>query len=301
MSEQKHDPQVTLLKKSVGLPTGESGCCSASVSSAGSEAARDAATPAAEPNSADAIRTAVREHYADIARSRDTSSECCGPSACSCSNALYSADMLADLPADVTGLSLGCGDPVTLADMRPGDTVVDLGSGGGIDCFLAAQRVGAEGHVVGVDMTPEMIERARTNAVKVGAVNVEFRQGQIEALPVADASADVVISNCVINLSPDKPQVFREMFRALRPGGRVAVSDVVTSGPMPETLRSDLDSWAACVSGAIPAEEYAEDLRDAGFVDVQVKPKGPTDTALSLIPVGTPFSALITARKPGAL
>ena len=251
--------------------------------------------------SPDTIHTTVREHYADIARTRNTSSECCGPSACSCSDSLYSADMLVNLPADVTGLSLGCGDPITLADLRPGDTVVDLGSGGGIDCFLAAKRVGAEGRIIGVDMTPEMIERARANAVKVSAANVEFRMGQIEALPIEDATADAIISNCVINLSPDKPQVFREMFRALKPGGRVAVSDVVTSGPMPETLQRDMDSWAACVSGAIPAEEYAEGLRDAGFVDVQVKPKGSADTALSLIPVGTPFSALITARKPRSM
>ena len=251
--------------------------------------------------SPDSIHTTVREHYADIARTRNTSSECCDPSACSCSDSLYSADMLVNLPADVTGLSLGCGDPITLADLRPGDTVVDLGSGGGIDCFLAAKRVGAEGRIIGVDMTPEMIERARANAVKVGAGNVEFRMGQIEALPVQDATADAIISNCVINLSPDKPQVFREMFRVLRPGGRVAVSDIVTSGPMPEALQNNLEAWSACVSGAIPAEEYAEGLRDAGFVDVQVKPKGSADTALSLIPVGTPFSALITARKPRPL
>ena len=250
--------------------------------------------------SPEVIHTTVREHYADIARTRSTSSECCAPNTCSCSDSIYSADMLANLPADVTGLSLGCGDPITLADLRPGDTVVDLGSGGGIDCFLAAKRVGGEGHIIGVDMTPEMIERASANAVKVGAENVEFRMGQIEALPVQDATADAIISNCVINLSPDKPQVFREMFRALKPGGRVAVSDVVTSGPLPETFQNNLEAWSACVSGAIPAEEYAEGLRDAGFVDVQVKPKGNADIALSLIPVGTPFSALITARKPRA-
>lgn len=247
--------------------------------------------------STDTIHSAVREHYADIARSRDRSSECCGPSACEC-NSLYPADMVSTLPGDVTGLSLGCGDPVTLADIRPGDTVVDLGSGGGIDCFLAAQRVGAQGRVIGVDMTPEMLERARANAVKLGAANVEFRQGQIEAMPVQDGVVDVVISNCVINLSPDKPQVFREMFRVLKSGGRVAVSDIVTSGQMPDALKRNMDSWAACVSGAIPAKDYAEGLREAGFVDVQVKPKGSVDVALSLAPVGTPFSALITARKP---
>lgn len=206
--------------------------------------------------------------------------------------------MLADLPAEVTGLSLGCGDPITLADLRPGDTVVDLGSGGGIDCFLAAQRVGAGGRVIGVDMTPEMIGRARANAVKVGAANVEFHLGQIEDLPVQDASADVIISNCVINLSPDKPQVFRQMFRVLRPGGRIAVSDIVTSGPVPDALKNNLEAWSACIAGAIPSQDYAEGLRAAGFVDVQVKPKGALDTALNLVPMGTPFSAILTARKP---
>jgi arsenite methyltransferase len=298
MATQKDNLVVSLLKKSVGLPTGEASCCGAPT--LGSHSASQDAAPVADPVSADKIHTAVRDRYADIARTRDTSSECCGPAASCCSNTLYPADMLATLPADVTGLSLGCGDPVTLASLRPGDTVVDLGSGGGIDCFLAAQRVGAQGHVVGVDMTQEMIERARANAAKVDAANVEFRLGQIEALPVEDGTADAIISNCVINLSPNKPQVFREIFRVLKPGGRIAVSDIVTSGPMPEALRNDLDAWSACVSGAIPAEDYAEGLRDAGFVDVQVVPKGTMDTSLALIPAGTPFSALITARKSEA-
>ena len=295
MAKQKDNLVVSLLKKSVGLPIGESNCCGAPA-----QGADLAATPAADSASPDTIRATVREHYADIARTRDTSSECCSPAASCCSNTLYPADMLATLPADVTDLSLGCGDPVTLAGLRPCDTVVDLGSGGGIDCFLAAQRVGAQGHVVGVDMTQEMIERARANAAKVDAANVEFRLGQIEALPVEDGTADAIISNCVINLSPDKPQVFREIFRILKPGGRIAVSDIVTSGPMPEALRNDLDAWSACVSGAIPAEDYAEGLRDAGFVDVQVMRKGTMDTSLALIPAGTPFSALITARKSEA-
>jgi len=143
-----------------------------------------------------------------------------------------------------------------------------------------------------------MIERARANAAKTGAANVEFRLGQIEDLPVQDGSADVVISNCVINLSPDKPQVFREMYRVLKSGGRVAVSDIVTSGPLPDMLKNNLEAWSACVAGAIPSQDYAEGLRAAGFVDVQIKPKGTLDTALNLIPIGTPFSAIVTARKP---
>ena len=289
MATQNDNLVIKLLKRSVGLPTGASSCCG----TPGDHAASPPAT-----GSADNVHAAVRERYAGIAQKRTTSAECCESSECDCGSRLYSPDMLADLLAEVTGLSLGCGDPITLAGLRPGDTVVDLGSGGGIDCFLAAQRVGTEGHVIGVDMTPEMIERARANAVKVGAANVEFRQGQIEDLPVQDASADAVISNCVINLSPDKPQVFREMYRVLKSGGHVAVSDIVTSGPLLDTLKNNLEAWSACIAGAIPAQDYAEGLHAAGFVDVQVKPKGTLDMALTLVPVGTPFSAIITARKP---
>ena len=240
-----------------------------------------------------AVHEAVRERYGEIAR-RQTDS-CCSTSCCS---PLYSADQLLDLPSSVTDLSLGCGDPVSLADIRAGDTVLDLGSGGGIDCFLAAKRVGPAGRVIGVDMTPGMLERARVNAVRLDATNVEFRSGQIEALPVEDGVVDVIISNCVINLSPDKPQVFREMFRALKPGGRVAVSDIVTNGPMSPLVARGLESWSACVAGALEMKDYAEGLKAAGFVDVTVAPKdGATNGLLSKVPAGAPFSALITARK----
>jgi len=248
------------------------------------------------------IHEAVREHYAAQARA---SKSCCGPSD-SKKNKLYEKEMLTTLPDDVANFSLGCGDPITLATLAPGETVLDLGSGGGLDCFLAAQRVGATGRVIGVDMTPEMLERARASAVRLGVANVEFREGYLEALPVDDGSVDVVISNCVINLSPDKPQVFREVFRALRspdpksgkPGGRIAVSDIVSNGPLASALRSSMEAWGACIAGALDVAEYTAGLAAAGFVDVKVQPKDAGGKILSALPFGVPFSATITARKP---
>ena len=242
----------------------------------------------------DEIRTSVREHYADLAR-RDAT--CCGPSACDC-NSNY-PDQLADaVPEDIANFSLGCGDPITIASLQPGETVVDLGSGGGLDCFFAAQRVGPAGRAIGVDMTPEMLAKARGNATRLGVTNVEFREGYIEHLPITDAEADVIISNCVINLSPDKLQVFREMYRALRSGGRVSVSDIVTNGELPQTVKENMEAWGACVAGALDMKDYASGLQAAGFVDVKIEPKGKFETGLSLLPVNAPFSAIITARKP---
>ncbi len=249
---------------------------------------------------AEDIHSAVREHYGEIARARQSDDACC---ASGCCDSLYPVEQITTLPDSVTGLSLGCGDPVSLADIRAGDTVLDLGSGGGIDCFLAAKRVGPSGHVIGLDMTPAMLERARANAAKMNAVNVEFRQGQIEAMPVDDGTVDVILSNCVINLSPDKPQVFREMFRVLKPGGRVSVSDIVTNGPMSALVAKGMEEWAACVAGALDLNDYRSGLEAAGFVDVTVAPKegndwaGKFSTVLAKIPAGVPFSALITARK----
>lgn len=245
------------------------------------------------PEDNNPIRETVREYYAQRAAA---SNSCCGDSCCD--NSFYNSQMLTGLPDDVANFSLGCGDPITLASLKPGEVILDLGSGGGLDCFLAAKQVGESGRVIGVDMTPEMLERARAAAAKMDIKNVEFRQGYLEDLPVEEESIDVVISNCVINLSPDKPVVFKEIYRVLKPGGRVAVSDIVISGQLPQAVREDGQAWSACISGAIPAEEYAAGLSAAGFVDVQVQPKGTFDEALSLVPVGTPYSALISARKP---
>jgi len=259
------------------------------------------------------IHEAVREHYAERARQSDS---CCGSSdCCGAQTKLYPADLLKTVPGDIANFSLGCGDPVSLAEFQPGQTVLDLGSGSGLDCFLAAQKVGPTGRVIGVDMTPEMLEKARANAQRLGLGNVEFRQGFLESLPVEDESVDVVISNCVINLSPDKAQVFREVARVLRPGGRVAVSDIVTNGPLPEAVKNSLNGWAACVSGAIDVSDYVNAMLAAGLQDIQVTPtaldqamvdefvndlKGQID--LSALPREkinqTVFSARITAVKP---
>jgi SAM-dependent methyltransferase len=249
------------------------------------------------------VHEAVREHYGAIARSLDTAqaTSCCGDTpSCGCnSSSLYNVEMLEGLPVDATNLSLGCGDPVTIASLKPGETVLDLGSGGGIDCFLAARRVGETGHVIGVDMTPDMLAKANANKHKMGARNVEFRQGQIEALPVEDNTVDVVMSNCVINLSPDKAAVFREAYRVLRPGGRVSISDIVTEGEFSPELRAQVDKWAECVTGAIDVEQYTGLMRQAGFVDIQVVDKVTADDLAAAQP-GLPrvYSARVTARKP---
>jgi arsenite methyltransferase len=260
----------------------------------------------------DHIHEAVQEHYGALARSlnvvQPTATSCCGdteaPAAteCSCSSrSLYDAAMLENLPIDAVNLSLGCGDPVSIASLREGETVLDLGSGGGIDCFLASQRVGPSGHVIGVDMTPDMLAKANANKAKMGVTNVEFRQGHIEALPVEGNSIDVIMSNCVINLSPDKRAVFKEAFRVLRPGGRVSISDVVTEGEFSPALRAQVDKWAECVTGAIDVKDYTGLMREVGFTDIQVVDKVDTDETAEHTP-GMPriFSARITAHKPAA-
>lgn len=225
-------------------------------------------------------RRAVRNRYARIATTSGENTGCCTDSGSCCddesskpgSRKLGYDD--ADLNAVEEGadLGLGCGNPKSIASLDEGDTVLDLGSGAGFDCFLAAQEVGESGYVIGVDMTPEMVEKARENVVKNGTTNVEFRLGEIEHLPVSDETVDVIISNCVINLSPNKPQVFREAFRALHPGGRLAVSDVVMTAPIPDEVRRDPESVAACVGGASTIDGLREMLTEAGFVDVEITP-----------------------------
>jgi SAM-dependent methyltransferase len=225
---------------------------------------------------AEAIVDQVRDRYGAIAR--ENQSGCCAPSCCggdggagktTGSQALgYSAEALAEIP-DGADLALGCGAPLDGLELQPGETVVDLGSGGGIDAFLAARRVGPTGRVIGVDMTPEMLERARAAAERGGFANVEFRQGRLEALPIEDASVDAVTSNCVINLVPDKRAVFREVARVLRPGGRLVISDIVLAQPLPEAVSKDLMAWVGCVAGAELKDDYFAHLTDAGLGRVE--------------------------------
>ncbi len=223
------------------------------------------------------IRQEVREHYGSIAVERTA---CCGPvNTCGCgcdapvdtlSKAIgYSDDELGAVP-DGANLGLGCGNPTALASLKEGETVLDLGSGAGFDCFLAANVVGETGKVIGIDMTHEMLRKARENARKGSYENVEFRLGEIENIPAADNVVDVVISNCVINLSPDKPKVFNESFRVLKPGGRLMVSDIVLMKELPEVLRSSIAAYVGCISGALLKEDYLEAIRQAGFEDVKI-------------------------------
>lgn len=224
----------------------------------------------------DLIREKVRSRYAAIA---DTNTSCCSSSGC-CSPSSsnrgdfstrlgYSQSELNTVPTG-SNMGLGCGNPQEIAALQPGENVLDLGSGGGFDCFLAARQVGEKGRVIGVDMTPEMISKARANARDAGFTNVEFRLGEIEHLPVADSSVDIIISNCVINLSPAKEQVFREAFRVLRHGGRVAISDVVAVSPLPDYIKHNLDARCGCVAGAAQVAEIEEMLKQAGFSKISI-------------------------------
>lgn len=271
------------------------------------------------------IKRKVREKYGDLARRvRDRSREngpgakasCCGSDAGedAITANLYEAGDLAGVPEDAIAASLGCGNPAALARLEPGEIVLDLGSGGGLDVILSARRVGPAGKVYGLDMTDEMLEVARRNQRKAGVENVEFIKGEIENIPLPEGSADVVISNCVINLSRDKARVLREAFRVLKPGGRLAVSDIVARGPIPDEVRRDAELWAGCIAGTLEEEEYRTLLREAGFVKVEIEPtrvfrlapggccggaRLEADEALSREPEsGTFMSAFLRAEKP---
>jgi arsenite methyltransferase len=218
------------------------------------------------------VKEFVKKRYGEIAKTEAT---CCSSSCCESypkDMALkigYTEEDLKNVP-ESSNMGLGCGNPVALASLKENETVLDLGSGGGIDVFLAAKRVGAKGKAIGVDMTEEMVQKAKATASKYGYKNVEFRLGEIENLPVEDNSIDVVISNCVINLSSDKEKVFREAYRVLRPGGRIMISDLVTEGELPEDVRKSLDAWAGCVAGALEKSEYLDTVKRAGFGDVKI-------------------------------
>ena len=230
------------------------------------------------------IHDTVREHYAERIKNN---ASCCGPvrhgerqtnrqgdasNCCSTESSLYPADLLAALPEGESTVSYGCGDPITLAALQPAQTVLDLGSGAGLDCFFAAKKVGDMGKVIGVDMTPEMIERAQSSAERLNIQNVEFRQGYLEELPVESNTVDVIISNCVINLAPDKFKVFAEAIRVLKPGGKLAVSDIVTDGPLPDSIKQSLSAWAGCVAGAVEAKDYIGMMESVGFTNISITP-----------------------------
>lgn len=258
----------------------------------------------------DEIRQAVRQQYGQVAEREGCG---CGPSCCGAtvvaadtiSQALgYSSVETAVVP-EGANMGLGCGNPQAIANLNPGETVLDLGSGGGFDCFLAALQVGDSGHVIGVDMTPEMISKARANAEKGGYSNVEFRLGEIENLPVADASVDVIISNCVINLSPDKSRVFAEAWRALKPGGRLAISDVVAFAELPDAVRHGMALFTGCMAGASPISEVEEMLSTSGFQQIRIAPKDESRAFIRDWAPGNPItdyvvSATIEAVKPTA-
>lgn len=248
------------------------------------------------------IRQAVQKKYGELAMAvKSAGGSCCGPSCCSTEDPitgnLYKKDETAGLPKEAVDASLGCGNPTALIDLREGQTVLDLGSGGGIDVLLSARRVGPSGKVYGLDMTDEMLELARDNQRKAGVDNVEFLKGDIQAIPLPDSSVDVVISNCVINLAPDKSKVLNEAFRVLKPGGRFAVSDVVVRGQVSPALRRDMELWVGCIAGALDEADYRSKLNAAGFGEVDVETwrvyEGVAPEA-----DGTFASAFIRGRKP---
>ena len=239
----------------------------------------------------DSTTEAVRRRYADLATGVAEGAGCCTADEEEVFGASqYAADDLASLPATATAASIGCGNPTAVADLAPGDVVLDLGSGGGIDVILSARRVAPTGKAYGLDMTDEMLDLARRNATEAGITNVEFLKGHIEQIPLPDASVDVVISNCVINLSTDKASVINEAARVLRPSGRFAVSDVIADPDLDDTTRASIDQWTGCVAGALTRDGYTDLLIEAGLIDVEIRESHRVDTHAT--------SAIIRARKP---
>ncbi|MEI9936417.1 MAG: arsenite methyltransferase [Pseudomonadota bacterium] len=256
-------------------------------------------------SSAEDVRNTVREHYGKVAETNGAvgcAPGCCGATASASAALGYSPNELASVP-EGANLGLGCGNPQAIAGLREGETVLDLGSGGGFDCLLAARQVGPSGRVIGVDMTPQMVRKARENARRAGVTNVDFRLGEIEHLPVQDASVDVILSNCVINLSPSKRDVIREAFRVLLPGGRLAISDVVAMAAIPERLCGTASALTGCVGGAARVDDLEQMLTEAGFADVAVRPRQDSRTFIRDWMPGTGIeeyiaSATIEATKP---
>lgn len=235
-----------------------------------------------------ALRERVRRRYAESAQ--DVGGGCCGPDSEDVAGGLYTDVELSSLPGDASAASLGCGNPTAVAELRDGETVLDLGSGGGIDVILSARRVGPTGFAYGLDMTEEMLSLARRNAAEAGVSNVEFLDGLIEEVPLDDETVDVVISNCVINLSVDKPSVFAEMFRVLRSGGRLGITDIVAEDSLTPEQRAERGSWVGCIAGALSVTEYRSGLQEAGFADVELTPTHEVEKGMS--------SMIVRAVKP---
>jgi SAM-dependent methyltransferase len=258
------------------------------------------------------IRREIKKRYKGLVQSPSTGATCCASSCCGTDGEVapdqlavtlgYSIEDLSEAPR-TSNMGLGCGNPLAIASLDPGETVLDIGSGGGFDAFLAARAVGETGHVIGVDATPEMVHKARRLAGQHGYDNVEFRLGEMENLPVADCAADVIISNCVINLSPEKPRVFQELLRVLKPGGRLAISDVVATAQLPAEIKEDLTLYASCIAGACTIDELEAMLGEAGFVAIDIRPKEESKTFIREWAPGMRaeafvVSALIEAVKP---
>lgn len=300
----------------------DSACCGPDCCDPGQTASKGSTSVESAAPAGEGIRETVREKYGEAAR-RVTAGErssCCGgaPSLGDVdpiTGNLYGSDQTSVLPTDAVLASLGCGNPTALAELREGDVVLDLGSGGGIDVLLSARRVGATGKAYGLDMTDDMLALARANAAKAGATNVEFLRGEIEKVPLPNESVDVIISNCVINLSADKAQVLKEAFRVLKPGGRFAVSDVVVRGEVPAAVRKSMELWVGCVAGALEESEFLALLRSTGFVDVAIEPTriyefadaqaflggaGLDPEALAREIGGRVMGAFVRATKPGS-